>query len=320
MTGIFLSNQSFKTQSLLNSYGLDGGKLVSGSCENPDTIGAYTPYMLADNDSAVNTSILKQLSGHGVSRDLTNFSLSFGGDNLMALSEMTKNIQESGLGVVGASTSVYGGRMGAFGKAIKEYQDALMLYRDAVKSNAASKTIAKKSAQSAFNKLQSQFKNELRTVAGRVKSSRGSALTSSKRALNIARDSRSVASLNVTNQTQAHNLVKFAKHAKLLGNGLAVIDFGSRVGGIHNTYKEGGNWEREMFVESASFASSAMMGTVIVNAGLGLLLVATPVGWVGLIVGGIAVAGIAAASIKTNSLVKKNSGGIYDNIMNWISF
>jgi hypothetical protein len=50
-------------------------------------------------------------------------------------------------------------------------------------------------------------------------------------------------------------------------------------------------------------------------------MVATPVGWVGLIVGGLAVAGTAAVtSISANNISKKMSGGFYDDIMKWISF
>ena len=156
-----------------------------------------------------------------------------------------------------------------------------------------------------------------------VKARRGTPLSSATRATNIAQSSRNVAKLNVTSQTQAHNLVKFTQHAKFLGNGLAVIDFTSRVGSIHNEYKAGEEWERELFIESSSFAASALTGAAVVNVGtaaLGLLVVATPVGWIGLIVGGVAVAGTAAvASIRVNNVVKSNSGGVYDSIMKWIS-
>ncbi len=49
---------------------------------------------------------------------------------------------------------------------------------------------------------------------------------------------------------------------------------------------------------------------------LSFLIVATPVGWVGLIVGGVAVAGTAAAaSISVNNITKNNSGSWYDSIM-----
>lgn len=44
-------------------------------------------------------------------------------------------------------------------------------------------------------------------------------------------------------------------------------------------------------------------------------------GWIGLIVGGIAVAGVAAAaSIEMNNSIKNNSGDWYDSIMKEMSF
>lgn len=221
---------------------------------------------------------------------------------------------------MGASTSVYASRMGGFAGAVKEYQQALMNYRSVIKSNAASKVLAKQKAFEAFQNLQIRFRNELSTINAGVNSRRGTPLSSPTRATNIARSSRHVAKLNVMNQVQANDLVKFTQHAKFLGNGLAVIDFTSRVGNIHNEYQSGGEWERELFIESSSFAASAIAGTLTVNAGLGLLLVATPVGWVGLIVGGLAVAGAAAAtSMATNYAIKKDAGGLYDSIMKWIS-
>ncbi|MCF6282302.1 MAG: hypothetical protein L3J28_08855 [Candidatus Polarisedimenticolaceae bacterium] len=109
---------------------------------------------------------------------------------------------------------------------------------------------------------------------------------------------------------------RLTKHAKFLGNGLAVIEFGSRVGKIHNSYQAGGNWERDMFIESSSFAASAITGSLAVDAGLAILIFATPVGWFGLIIGGVAVGGVAAAaSMGMNSLMKNNSGNVYDVIM-----
>ena len=81
--------------------------------------------------------------------------------------------------------------------------------------------------------MQSQFSIELKMVSGQVKSRRGTPLTSADRATNIAKSSCNVAKLNVTSQVQANNLAKLGTHAKFLGNGLAVIDYGSRVGNIY---------------------------------------------------------------------------------------
>lgn len=246
-------------------------------------------------------------------------ALSFGGDNLIALSSVTSKLQEYNVGLMGASTSVYANRMGGVVGAVKNYQSALMEYHQAVIAKSSSKIVAKQKAKVAFDKMQNSFKQEVKVVTNQVKSSRGTPMTSFKRGTDIARSSRSIAKLDLVNPVQADNIVKFTKQAKFLGNGLAVIDFGSRIGNINNSYKAGGNWEREMFIESSSFATSAIAGTAAVNVGgavLGFLVVATPIGWVGLIIGGIAVAGVAATtSIVTNQAIKENAGGVYDYIM-----
>lgn len=223
---------------------------------------------------------------------------------------------------MGASTSVYAHRIGGFAGSVKDYQAALMEYRQAVKSGSPLKNAMKQKAHMAFDKMQNQFRNELKIVNAQVRARRGTPLTSAERGTNIARSSRNAAKLNVTSQAQANNLVKFSQHAKFLGNGLAVIDFGGRVGSVHNSFQAGGNWERDLFIESSSFATSAVAGTVAVNVGsaaLGFLMVATPIGWVGLVVGGLVVAGTAAAvSMGVNGYVKDNAGYKYDEIMAWL--
>ncbi|WP_200897977.1 hypothetical protein [Arsukibacterium sp. MJ3] len=228
-------------------------------------------------------------------------------------------MQEYNVGLMGASTSVYAKRMGGFFGSVKNYQSALMEYSQAAKSKSPLKIAAKQKAKMTFDKMQNSFRHEVRVVTSQVKSSRGTPLTNFDRGANIAKSSRNMAKLDIMTPVQADKIVKFTKHAKFLGDGIAVIDFGSRVGSIQNSYKAGGNWEREMFIESSSFALSAVTGTAVVNAGgaaLMFLMVATPIGWVGLIVGGVAVAGTAAvASIGMNYAVKNNSGDWYDTIM-----
>lgn len=323
MSEILLCNQPMKADFLSNSCGIDPDLIHGIGCSKPASVSAFTPYVLGQELSAIDSQVISTLSAPKVANSLTNLSLSFGSDNTIALAEMTKKLQEYNVGLMGASTSVYANRLGGFAGAVKEYQDALMAYRGAINSNAAAKSMAKQKAFKAFQNLQIRFKHELNALNAGVRARRGTPLSSATRATNIARSSRNVAKLNVTSQAQAHNLVKLTQHAKFLGNGLAVIDFTSRVGSIHNEYKAGGEWERELFIESSSFAVSALTGTAVVNVGaaaLGLLVVATPIGWVGLIVGGVAIAGTAAAaSIGMNNVVKNNSGGVYDSIMKWIS-
>jgi hypothetical protein len=85
---------------------------------------------------------------------------------------------------------------------------------------------------------------------------------------------------------------------------------------VHTTYKAGGKWERELFIESSSFVASTATGIAATKVGMGLLMTLTPVGWMGLVVGGLAVAGAAAgASMVMNGITKDNAGNIYDDLM-----
>ncbi len=209
--------------------------------------------------------------------------------------------------------------MDGFTGSVKKYQAALLRYRDAIQNNARSKVAARQQAKMAFDEMQKKFSNEIKTATQKVKMRRHP-LTNVNRGLNIARSSRNIAKLDVVSQVQLNNIVKFSKHAKVLGNGVAVIDFGSRVGRIHNSYRAGRHWERDLFIESSRFALSALTATSIVKGGLALLVFATPFGWAGLIVGGLAIAGTAAVSSSyVNNYAKNNSGSLYDNIMKEIS-
>ncbi|WP_281557871.1 hypothetical protein [Thalassomonas sp. RHCl1] len=99
-----------------------------------------------------------------------------------------------------------------------------------------------------------------------------------------------------------------------------MIDFTSRLGNIQNTHRAGGNWHKQLFIESTSFIASAAAGTMMINAGsygLGFLITATPIGWVGLIIGGILVVGaVAGASLGANYTLQQTSGNWYDAIIN----
>jgi len=119
--------------------------------------------------------------------------------------------------------------------------------------------------------------------------------------------------MQIEASAQAGAVGRFSKYGKALGTGLVAVDFASRIGNVQNTYKAEGNWERELFIESSSFAASVWAGGAIAKAGVGFFVLATPVGWVGLIV----VA--AATSLTANYLIKEKSGSVYDRVMEWLS-
>ncbi len=169
-----------------------------------------------------------------------------------------------------------------------------------------------------LDEMQKQFQRELRITTSlqrtRSHSHKGTPLTNITRAKNIVRSSRSIEKLQLTSVAQASAVGQFSKYGKALGNGLIVVDVASRVGNVQKTYKADGDWERELFVESSSFALSVWTGGVIAKAGVTFFVLATPAGWIGLIV----VA--AASSMVMNYAVKEKSGGWYDDVMDWLDF
>lgn len=256
MSEILICNQPLQPKTLLHQCSINIDDLSALSCEAPMFVAANTPYLIGNDPSGIGRKALAQLSSPDVSRELASLSLSFGADNVLALAEINAKLKEYSIGLLGASDTTYNRRIGGFIGSVQEYQEALMKYRDAARSGSPLKIAMKQKAHVAFKKMQSQFRNELNIVNAKVKARRGTPLTSAERGINIARSSRNAAKLNITSEVQASNLARFGQHAKFLGNGLAVIDFGGRIGSIHNSFQSGDNWERDLFIESSSFALS----------------------------------------------------------------
>ncbi len=214
MSGIILSNQSLGSDYFKSKTGIDIENCRSKHCTKPPKkIAAYRPYLLGNDDSSIGKHALSRLSSPGISRNVTNLALTYGGNNAIALAGMSEKLKDYNVGLMGSSLSVYSDRVGGFVGSVKNYQKSLMDYKEALSSNSAAKNAAKQKAKVAFQKMQREFGAELRTASSRVKSRRGTSLTSVDRALNIAKSSRNITNLNVTSQTQLSNLVKFTKHA-----------------------------------------------------------------------------------------------------------
>jgi hypothetical protein len=92
----------------------------------------------------------------------------------------------------------------------------------------------------------------------------------------------------------------FERGTNFLGNGLIVIDAGRRAGNVHLDYLAGQNWQRRAAVETVGFGLSTAAGlwvgqaTIGAATGLGIAMLATPVGWC-FIIGSALVLGYVAA-------------------------
>ena len=89
----------FKHELFKNNCGIVIDSLSGTGCAKGESRAAYTPYLL-NGGSAIDRSIMAQLSPMPVARELTHLSLSFGADNL-ALAQMTRQLQEYSISLMG---------------------------------------------------------------------------------------------------------------------------------------------------------------------------------------------------------------------------
>jgi hypothetical protein len=328
MSEIVLCDRIFNEHTLRTQCGLNINNLLDNQCKPPKRVDPHTPYLLNGkgdrNDRHIQTMLARPQA-----RKIVELSNVYGADNVVAMSELFGNLRgalasdPSTVGM-GAAASVYGERMNGFVKSVGDYQNSLIDYHNAVKAKSPTIETAKQNVLITNQKMNAGFGVELGQIKNRG-GRRGTPLTSVERGIRIARDSRNVTRLDLVSPAQTSKLVHFTQYTKLLGNGLAVVDFGSRVGNIKLESDRGGDPYRQLFIESSSFVASAGSGYVVGTVGgaaVTFLVMLTPVGWAGLVLvaGSAAVVGASAyASMNANDYEKKNAGDRYDRIIAWIS-
>ncbi|MCF6237083.1 MAG: hypothetical protein L3J70_12045 [Gammaproteobacteria bacterium] len=315
MTEILISNQAWNKP---NFKRMCGESLEELQCNGQHGImWPYEPYTIGQT-TREEMDIIRVLNCGDIPRNLHSLSRTTGQDNIVGVSDAMITLHDTTAAMAGSTTAVHAARSNNFVLSVQHYQDTLLTFRDVIQAgDATAKASAGVAILTASDHMQKHFQYELRmTQHGQRASRRGSALHNHTRAMNIARSSRSIEKLELVSQVQAGKLARFSQYGKVLGTGLVAIDFASRIGNVQNAYKAEGDWERELFIESSSFTLSALAGTITVGVGAKALVfvtVATPVGWVGLIV----VA--AGVSMGANYIAKEKSGSTYDSIMKWIS-
>ncbi len=101
MSEVLFCNQTLSSGLLKNQCGIDIDKFSSFGCSKPKMIIANKPYLLNASKSAFGATALAQLSDPFISRNVTELSLSYGGDNLIALADITAKMQEYNIGLMG---------------------------------------------------------------------------------------------------------------------------------------------------------------------------------------------------------------------------
>ena len=146
----------------------------------------------------------------------------------------------------------------------------------------------------------SKFQAEINKYVNRVKNKKGTVYTNAQRGIDKAKSGRTIKPIQFTTASAFQNLRAFETGANILGKSLIMLDAGIRAGDVHVDYLSGKNWQKRAAVETTSFATSAIFGiaagTAAIEAGLGIALLATPLGWVIIIGAAIAIGIVAAKS------------------------
>ena len=242
-----------------------------------------------------------------------------GGEYLQALADF---FQTEMLGAVGAASTALESRLSNFAKAAKELQEALEDVRKGVKAKLPkAKMIKLEQRVHALSKdFNHKFQTEINKFIGRVKSKKGTVYSDSERGVNKAKSGKGVKPIQFTSTKAFNNLRAFEKSANVLGKSLIVLDAGLRADKVHDDYLAGRNWQKRAAVEAAGFglatAGALWVGGQAVTAGLGIAMLATPVGWVFIIGSSIAV-GIVAA--KGGDAIGKWSANSAFNLGDWLN-
>ena len=314
MPEIFFPYQTLTAQQL---YGKDKAvkeNLLRNNALACNEFTANMPYCLSEKHTHPEARMITQtLSGlPDVSRNNLMCTIDAFGDFTPTLAAFYDehlaflNLQNGG-GIVGAGATASEARLTGFQKALLNYQNALEAlhkHKGTGRGPSAAKMELRNRVRRTYTELQTKYHAEINKLAspGSLGKNRGNALASAERGITLAQ--RRGRGINVASNAQAIQIANLAKGVSYMGKGFVGLDAGIRIHGVHNTYKQGGNWQREAAIQATGFgfggAAGLATGKAVVagltTLGLGL----TPVGWVVLIGIGLA-AGFAAYTVDNAS-------------------
>ena len=244
-----------------------------------------------------------------------------GSDQLQAIAdfyqaELAPMAQKESIGAIGAASTALDTRLSNFAKAANQLKEALEKVREGAKVKLPKhKMMVLEEKVHTLNKdFNNKFNAEINKYVNRVKNKKGTVYTNAQRGIDKAKSSRTIKPIQFTSTTAFQNLRAFETGANVLGKSLIMLDAGVRAGDVHVDYLSGKNWQKRAAVEATGFgfgtAAGLATGAAVVEAGIGIALLATPVGWV-IIIGTSLAVGIVAAKVGDN-LGKFGANQAYD--------
>ncbi|MGI1677784.1 MAG: hypothetical protein K6L75_03560 [Cellvibrionaceae bacterium] len=236
-------------------------------------------------------------------------------DQHIANLDFTKVSQDTN-GLAGVGAAVLGGRTDSFQAAIEQYQRALIQlnnYHRVGRVAAKQKLELRNKVINAYENLNRYYQQELRRIvpADSLTKNKGSALSNADRGITLAERHRG-RGIHVANMTEGQQVSKLATGLRFAGRGAIVLDAGFRINTVRNSYLEGGEWKRELAMQTGGLGVSALTGFSIGRAAFfasRIALMATPWGW-GIIIASSVVSG-AILAYQADQLAQRKIGNAW---------
>jgi hypothetical protein len=250
-----------------------------------------------------------------------------GSDQLQALAdlyqtELAPMVQKESFGAIGAASTAIDTRLSNFAKAANKVKEALEKVREGSKAKLPrhKMMVLEDNVRSLTKEFNSKFQAEINKYLNRIKNKKGTVYTNAERGIGQAKGSRTIKPIQFTTTAEFKNLRSFETGANILGKGLIVLDAGIRAGNVHTDYVSGKNWQKRAAVETAGFGfgtyAGLATGAAVIEAGLGIALLATPIGWI-IVIGASVAVGIVAA--KSGDIAGKFAANQAYDLGTWLN-
>jgi len=222
-------------------------------------------------------------------------------------------------GVAGVGVAAAQGRTTNFQNALIQYQAALIkLHRHnkVGRVAGAQKIQLRQKVTDAYDRLNRHYAQEMRRIipTQHRNRNRGTALSNAERGITLAERNRG-RGIHVADMHEGQKVSRFAQALRYSGRGIVVLDVGFRGQRVRSEYKNGGEWERELAVQTGGLVGSVGGGSLGANVALTagrLALAATPMGWAVVIGSSIAIGAVAA--YQGDKALQGMFGKIWDSL------
>ncbi|WP_328184499.1 hypothetical protein [Marinobacter sp. OP 3.4] len=218
----------------------------------------------------------------------------------------------------GMGATILGARTNSFMNALSQYQDALVKLNEfsrVGRGPAQTKTQLRQNVQSAYERLNRYFQQELQRLApgSDFGKNKGTAITGADRGVTLAERHKG-RGIHVADMHEGQAVSRFSQGLQYAGRGIIVADVGFRANKVYQSYRNEEEWERELVAQTGGLAGATSAGFVtgktVAMTMARVALAATPWGWALMI--GSAVAVGAYAAYQADERGQNLFGRIYD--------